>query len=92
LQIGKTYGFDGIPNECLQHLQRRPLMHLTHLLNHCLWLLSFSVTLEGSKNHNSAKNWQRPKIIPELSLISHLSTTGKLFEKLILRTVQHFNV
>jgi hypothetical protein len=35
-------------------------------------------TLEGGKNHNSAKTWQRPKIYV------HLSTTEKLFEKLIL--------
>jgi hypothetical protein len=32
LKLGKVYGFDGIPNECLQHLPR-PLVHLTHLLN-----------------------------------------------------------
>jgi hypothetical protein len=31
LKLGKAYGFDIIPNECLQHLPRRPLVHLTHL-------------------------------------------------------------
>jgi hypothetical protein len=34
LKLGKAYGFDGIPDECLQHLPRRPLVHLTHLFNH----------------------------------------------------------
>jgi hypothetical protein len=42
-------------------------------------------TLEGGKNHNSAKTQQWPKIYIRSSL---LSTAGKLFEKSILRTIQ----
>jgi hypothetical protein len=44
--------------------------------------------LEGDKNHNSAKTWQRPKLSPNFGLINLLSTTSKLFEKLILRSFQ----
>jgi hypothetical protein len=37
-KLGKACGFDGILNEYFQCLPRRPLVHLTHLSNHCLWL------------------------------------------------------
>jgi hypothetical protein len=30
-QLRKACGLDGIPDECLRHLQRRPLVHLTHI-------------------------------------------------------------
>jgi hypothetical protein len=30
VKFGKACGIDGIPNECLRHLPRRPLVHLTH--------------------------------------------------------------
>jgi hypothetical protein len=33
LKLRKACGLDGIPNECLRHLPRRPLVHLTHLFN-----------------------------------------------------------
>jgi hypothetical protein len=36
LKLRKAFGIDGIPNECLRQLTRRPLVHLTHLINHCL--------------------------------------------------------
>jgi hypothetical protein len=38
LKLRKTCGLDGIPNECLRHLPTKPLVHLTHLINHCLRL------------------------------------------------------
>jgi hypothetical protein len=31
LKLRKACGIDGIPNECLRHLLRRPLVHLTQL-------------------------------------------------------------
>jgi hypothetical protein len=31
LKLRKASGLDGIPNECLRRLPRRPLIHLTHL-------------------------------------------------------------
>jgi hypothetical protein len=41
LKLWKACGIDAIPNECLKHLPRKPLAHLTHLFNHCLWLTHF---------------------------------------------------
>jgi hypothetical protein len=41
LKLRKSCGIDGIPNECLRQLQRRPLVHLTHLFNQCLQLSHF---------------------------------------------------
>jgi hypothetical protein len=34
LKLKKACVIDGIPNECLRHLPKRPLVHLTHLINH----------------------------------------------------------
>jgi len=41
LYLGKTCGLDGIPKECLRHLPKRPLIHLTHLFNQCFRLSYF---------------------------------------------------
>jgi hypothetical protein len=30
LKLGKARGFEGIPNECIRHLPRRPLLNITH--------------------------------------------------------------
>jgi hypothetical protein len=38
LKLGKSCGLDSIPNECLRHLPRRPLVHLTH----CIQQASYS--------------------------------------------------
>jgi hypothetical protein len=43
------------------------------------------VTLEGRKNHNPAETQNFPKTYRPISL---LCTTGKLFERLIIRTIQ----
>jgi hypothetical protein len=34
LKLKKVCGIDDIPNECLRRLPRRPLVNLTHLINH----------------------------------------------------------
>jgi hypothetical protein len=41
LKLREVSLLDGIPKACLEHLPRRPLVHLTHLLNHCLRLSHF---------------------------------------------------
>jgi hypothetical protein len=41
LQLRKVSELDGLPNECLRHLPRRPLIHLIHLFNHYLQLSHF---------------------------------------------------
>jgi hypothetical protein len=51
LKLRKACGLDGIPNQCLRHLPRRPLVHLTHLFNHSLWL------------SHSPKPWKEVKVI-----------------------------
>jgi hypothetical protein len=56
LKLGKACGFDGIPSECLQHLPRRHLVHLTHLFNHCLRLGHFLSPWKKAKIINSAEN------------------------------------
>jgi hypothetical protein len=43
LKLGKARGIGDIPNECLRHLPRRPLVHLTNLFNHCHWLSFFQI-------------------------------------------------
>jgi hypothetical protein len=34
LKLRMCCGIDGIPNECLRQLARRPLVHMAHLFNH----------------------------------------------------------
>jgi hypothetical protein len=41
LKLQKACGIDGIPNECLGHLTRRQLVHLTFLINDCIRLSHF---------------------------------------------------
>jgi hypothetical protein len=42
LKLKKPCGIDGIPDECLRDLPRTPLVHLIHLINHCIRLLHTS--------------------------------------------------
>jgi hypothetical protein len=41
LKLRKDCGIDGISNECLWQLPRRPLVLVTHVINHCLRLPHF---------------------------------------------------
>jgi hypothetical protein len=50
LKLRKACGPDGIPNECLMHLPRRPLVHLT-----LSSAVPFFKALEGNKIHNVIK-------------------------------------
>jgi hypothetical protein len=79
LKLRKVCGLDCIPNECLRHLQKRPLVHLTHLFNHCLLLSHFPKAWKVAKPGNDQK------FSHYLLPFSVLSTTGKLFEKVILK-------
>jgi hypothetical protein len=75
LKLKRACGIDGIPNECLRHLPRRPLVHLTHLINHCILLSHFPPVLEGKD----------PKFPQNLHPISLLPSTDKLFFLLAIR-------
>jgi hypothetical protein len=87
-KLRKACGIDGIPNECLRHLPRRTLVHLTHSFNHCLRLSHFPNPWKEAKVITLAKPGKDPKFPQNLRPISLLSTTSKLFEKVILKLVQ----
>jgi hypothetical protein len=78
--LRKACGLDGIPNECLRHLRRRPLVHLTNLFNHCLRLSHFPKPWKEAKVTALLKPAKDPKFPQNLRLINLLSITGKLFE------------
>jgi hypothetical protein len=88
LKLNKACGIDGIPNESLRHLPRSPLVHLTHLINHCIRLSHFSASWKEAKVVALPKPHKDPKLPKNLRPISILPLTGKLFEKVILQTVQ----
>jgi hypothetical protein len=88
LKLRKACGIDGIPNECLRHDPRRPLIHLTHLLNHCLRLSHFPNSWKEAKVITLPEPCKDPKFPQNLHPISPLSTTVKLFEKVILQLLQ----
>ncbi|PNF42024.1 hypothetical protein B7P43_G12302 [Cryptotermes secundus] len=85
LKLKKACGIDGIPSECLRHFPRRPFVHLTHLFNHWLRLSHFPTTWKEAKVITLPKPGKDPKFPQNLRPISLLSTTGKLFEKVILK-------
>jgi hypothetical protein len=88
LKVGKACGTDGVPNKCLRHLSRRPLVRLTYLFNHFFRLFHFPSSWKGSKMTTLPKPGKNPKSPRKLRPISLLPTTGKLFEKVILKIVR----
>jgi hypothetical protein len=88
LKLKKSCEIDGIPNECRMYLPKRPLVNLTHLFNHCLPLSHFPKPWKEAKIIMLPKPGKDPKFPQNLRPISLLSTTGKLFEKVILKIVQ----
>jgi hypothetical protein len=88
--LRKACGLDGIPNKCIRHLPRRPLVHLTHLFNHCLQLFHFPKPWKEAKVITLLKPGKDPKFPQNLSPIS-LLLTGELCEKVILKIVQRHN-
>jgi hypothetical protein len=86
LKPGKACGIDGIPNECLGHLPRS-LVHVTHLFNQCLRLCHFPASWKEAKIIALPKPGKNPKFPENLCPINLLSTTCKLFKKLILKTI-----
>jgi hypothetical protein len=72
----------------LRHLPRRPLVHLTHLFNHCIRLAHFPTSWKEAKVITLPKPGKNPKFPQNLRPISLLPTTGKLFEKVVLKIVQ----
>jgi hypothetical protein len=87
-KLRKACRIDGIPNECLRHLPRRPLVHLAHLFNHCLRLSHFPKTWREAIFITLPKHGKEQKFPQNLCPISLLSTIGKLFEKFVHNIVQ----
>jgi hypothetical protein len=79
----KAREIDDIPNECLQ---RRPLVHLTQLINHCLRLTYFPTSWKEAKA--LPKRGKDPKFPQNLRSISLLPSTGKFFETIVLEIIQ----
>jgi hypothetical protein len=69
---------------------RRPLVNLTHLFNHCSRLSHSPKFWMEAKVLTLPKRGKDPKFPQNLHPISLLSTTGKLFEKIILHIVQKY--
>jgi hypothetical protein len=65
LKLRKACGIDGIPNECLRQLPRRPLVHLIHLINHCLRLSDFP-TLGRTQKLYLYRNQERILNFPKI--------------------------
>jgi hypothetical protein len=84
----KACGLDDFQNECLRHLPRRPLVHLTHLFNHCFRPSHFLKPWKEVKVITLPKPGKDKKFPQNLRPISLLSTISKLFEKVILKIVQ----
>jgi hypothetical protein len=88
LKVRKACGIDGILNECLRLLPRRPLVHLTHVINHCIRLSHFPTPWKEAKVIALPKPGKDPKFPQNLRPISLLPASGKLFEKVILKIMQ----
>jgi hypothetical protein len=87
LKLGKACGIYGIPNDCLRHFPRRYLVHVTFFFNHGLRLCHFPAPWKEAKIIALPKPGKKPKLPENLGPISLLSTTGKLSDKLILKTI-----
>jgi hypothetical protein len=88
LKFKKACVIDGIPNEWLRHLPRRPRVHLRNLFNHCLRLSHFPDSWKEAKMFTLTRPGRDPKFPQSLRPISLLSRMGQLFEKVIQKTVQ----
>jgi hypothetical protein len=88
LQLNKACGTDGITNECLRHLPRRHLVHITHLFKQCFQLSHFPQPSKEAEVIALSKRGKDSKFPQNLRPISFLSTTAKLFKKTILKIFQ----
>ena len=76
LNLRKACGIYLIPNEYLRHLPTKPLVHLTHLFNHC-HALTFPDILEENENNNLPKSGREPKFPQNVRPVSLLYMTSQ---------------
>jgi hypothetical protein len=88
VKLRKACAIDNIPNECLRQLARRPLVYLTHLIIHCLRLSHFPTPWKEAKIITLPKPGKDSNFPHSWQTISLLSTTGKPFERIILKFVK----
>jgi hypothetical protein len=88
MKLRNACGIDGIPNECLRHLPRRPLVHLTHLFNHRFRVAHFPQSWKEAKIITLPKPGKDPKFPQILRPIGLLPTTVKLFENVISQSLK----
>jgi hypothetical protein len=88
LKLRKACGIDGIQNECLRQLPMRLLVYLTQLFNRCLQLSHLPNLWKEAKVITLPKLGKDLKFLQNVRPVSLLSTTGKLFEKVILKILQ----
>jgi hypothetical protein len=75
----------------LWHPKSRFLVHLLHLINHCLRLSHFPIPWKDAKIITLPKPGKDSKFLHNLLPISLLSTTGKLFEVILYIVKRHID-
>jgi hypothetical protein len=86
--LKKAHRVDDISNECLRNLLRRPVVDQIHLINFCSRLSHFPSSWKEQKMITLPNPGKDSKFPQNLRPIILLPTTGKLFEKVILKIVQ----
>jgi hypothetical protein len=89
LKLRKICELDGIQNVCLRHLPKKTTGTSDIYLIKCLRLSHFPKAWKETKVKTLPKAGKDPKFPQNLCSISLLSTTGKLFLKVILNIVQN---
>jgi hypothetical protein len=79
---------DGIPKNASRRLPRSPLVRMTHLFKHCLRVSHFPKPWKEAVFITLRKSDEDPKFPQNFRLICLLSTTDKVFEKVIPKFVQ----
>lgn len=88
LNANSAPGPDGVSNDLIKHLPRKPLVLLTRIFNRCLQLEYFPSKWKLAKIVPIPKQRKDLKIATNYRPISLLSTLGKTFERIILRRIK----
>jgi hypothetical protein len=90
VKLRKACGIYDIPYECLRHLPTRPVVHLAKPV--IVFGSHIFPNLRRKQTWNLYQNQVRdPKSPQNLLSVRLFSTTGKLFERVILKIIQRHN-